>query len=244
MAGERVGSIPLKLLLSWESNSQPAKYGKPAAGGAEKSTLFPQIQIDFSVSDFDDAVGFFGDAAIVGDDDECGAEFVVDVAQEIIDGFGGGGVKVAGRLVREDHGGLIEEGAGDGGALLLATGHLGGVIVHHFFEPDEGHEFAGAGEDLGADGGVTDAVGHEDVFESSEFREEIVELEYEADALVSVCGKLGGGHFRGVDAVDDNGAGGGRVERSHDVHEGAFAAAGLTDDRVKTAFFKGEVDVG
>ena len=206
--------------------------------------LFPKIQIDSAVGDFDDAVGFFCDSAVMGDDDEGGTEFVVDVAKEVVDGFGCRGVEVSGWLVGEDHGGIVEEGAGDCGALLLAAGHLGRVVVHHFFEPDQGHEFAGAREDFGADGGVADAVGHEDVFERGEFGEKIVELENEADAFVAVEGELSGGHFRGVDTVYDDGAGGGGVERTHDVHEGAFAAAGLADDRVETPLFKGEIDIG
>ena len=139
-------------------------------GIQDAPSLFPEIQIDSAVGDFDDTIGLFCDAPVVSDDDEGGAEFVVDVTKKVVDGFGRGGVEVSGRLVREDHGGVVEEGAGDGGALLLAAGHLSCVVVHYFFEPDQCHELACAGEGFRSDIGVADAVGHEDVFERREFR--------------------------------------------------------------------------
>ena len=48
----------------------------------------------------------------------------------------GARVEVAGGLVGEEHGGPGDERAGDGHALLLAAGELGGLVRQAVAEPD------------------------------------------------------------------------------------------------------------
>ena len=52
----------------------------------------------------------------------------VELVEEGHDLIAGVGVEVAGGLVGEDDGGLVDEGAGDGDALALAAGELVGLV--------------------------------------------------------------------------------------------------------------------
>ena len=51
--------------------------------------------------------------------------------------IGGVGVEVPGRLVRQQQRRMVDEGAGDGEALLLAAGELVGEVLDLVGEADE-----------------------------------------------------------------------------------------------------------
>ena len=57
---------------------------------------------------------------------------------------GGDGIEVARRFVGEDVARIVDQAAGDGGALLLAAGELRRAMVEAVAEPDEFGEFAAA----------------------------------------------------------------------------------------------------
>ena len=70
----------------------------------------------------DGAVGEGGQLFVVGDDDEGLAEAVAEVEEEAVEFLLIVGVEGAGRLVGQDDGRVVDEGAGYGDTLLLATG--------------------------------------------------------------------------------------------------------------------------
>lgn len=70
----------------------------------------------------DDAAGILAEElAVVGDHQEGGLLFFVQIHQQLHDVVGGVVVQVAGRLVCQDEFGMVEECAGDGNPLLLAS---------------------------------------------------------------------------------------------------------------------------
>ena len=63
------------------------------------------------------AVAEGGEVRVVGDDDDGLATGVAEAEEEGVDFPLGHAVEVAGGLVREEDGGVVDEGAGDGDAL-------------------------------------------------------------------------------------------------------------------------------
>ncbi len=90
------------------------------------------------------------------------------------------GVEVGERLVEEDHRRLVDEGAGDGDALLLAPRELGGIAFAERPEPDavEGRLHLGPDLRLGRPA-QAQAVG--DVLEHGTVGPQRVGLEHEAE---------------------------------------------------------------
>jgi hypothetical protein len=135
----------------------------------------------------------------------------------------------------------VDEGAGDGDALLLAAGELGGAFFGVFAEADlleEGAGFffgeaSGAALDQEGDGGVLDAV---------EGGDEIELLEDEADGVGAKAGDGGLGHFAEVVAEDFELSIVGGEGAGDDADEGGFAATGGTDEHGDIATADVEVD--
>lgn len=70
----------------------------------------------------DDAAGVLAEElAVVGDHQEGGLLLFVQIHQQLHDVVGGVVVQVTGRLVCQDELGMVEECAGDGNPLLLAS---------------------------------------------------------------------------------------------------------------------------
>ena len=106
--------------------------------------------------------------------------------EHFVDHFG---VERAGGLVEEHDLGLHGEGAGDGDALLLTAGKLGGHFVRLGIHADLGEQLHGFGFCLRL-GDFADAAGAEGhVIEDGLVREEVVGLENHAD----FCAELGEG---------------------------------------------------
>jgi hypothetical protein len=84
---------------------------------------------DAGIAQGNGARAAFGDTGIVGDDEDGGAEALVEVAYEGQDLGAGMGVQVAGGLIGEEDGRGKGEGAGDGDALALAAGELVGEVI-------------------------------------------------------------------------------------------------------------------
>src|SRR5882672_3529276 len=81
-----------------------------------------------AVEDVDGAVGMAGEPRVVRDHHDGGAA-LVQLGEELHDGVAVLRIEVTRGLVREEHGGLAGEGAGDGDALLLAAGELRGKML-------------------------------------------------------------------------------------------------------------------
>jgi len=79
------------------------------------------VECEVAVGQLDATAGVAGDVHVVRDHEDCMArlvEFTKNVDDDIFVGF----VKIAGGLVGKDELRLIDESAGDGDALLFATG--------------------------------------------------------------------------------------------------------------------------
>ena len=124
----------------------------------------------------------------MGDDDEGLAGFIDDAEEHVHDGGTGGGVEIAGGFVGVEDAGVVDEGAGDGDALLFAAGEFGGEMVEALGEADAVEEFASAGFGIP----FADPGGEEDVFQSGELGEEEIVLEDEAHAAVAQGGAVTG----------------------------------------------------
>src|SRR5205085_8439169 len=85
-----------------------------------------------------------GGLRVVGDHDDGLVEAVVHLLEHVQDDGRVLGVEVARGLVGEDEGGLRDDGAGEGHALLLAAGELQRLVVHLVFELEHAQDFAPA----------------------------------------------------------------------------------------------------
>ena len=132
----------------------------------------------------------------MGGDDDSGSELIGGATEEGEDLVAARGVEVAGGLIGDEQGGLVDECAGDGNALHLSAGKLEGEGGSFFGEANPAEDLAGASF---ASRGAGEEKREFHVFESSEGREQLEGLKNEADGAAAK-----GGEFRVIE-------GGGRV---------------------------------
>ena len=149
----------------------------------------------------------------------------------------GDGVQRGRGLVQEDDGRVLEEHPGDGDALLLAAGQVGGLVL----EPlRQGHDLV---VDVGLarrlhdllEGGVRLAVA--DVLLDGAV-EDVVLLQDQADVVAQVAGVP----FAQVHPVQQDFAALRHIELVQQVHDGALAGARQADQRRDPARLDGHVD--
>ena len=134
-----------------------------------------------------------------------------------------GGVEVAGRLVGEDDRGLRDERPRDRDALLLAPRELGRAVGEPVGEADALGE-AVEPPCLGLLAGDREREQH--VLLSRQHREQVEELEDEADVLAPQFRQIVVAELRDLRAGDRDVAGGRLVEPGEDVHQRRLARAG------------------
>lgn len=121
-------------------------FPEEAEGGAGGEELGEGTVADFAAPlDEDDPVGVLNGGEAVGDEDL--GRFALQIANGLLDPVFGDGVERGGGFIEDQDGGFFDKSAGDGEALLLASGesfaHFGekGVVFEgHFF-----NEFVGVG---------------------------------------------------------------------------------------------------
>ena len=184
---------------------------------------------DLAVAHVEDTVGDGGGLGVVGDHEDGLVEIAAGASEHVEDGVGVLGVQVTGGLVGKHDGGMGDEGAGDGDALLLTAGELVGTVVEAAGKAEEASEVV---EKRAVEGlaGFGDVVRDLDIAHGGEGGQEIEALEDEADAGATEPGALRVGEPGELGAFDRNGAGGGLGEAAEDVEEGGFAGAGRSDD--------------
>ena len=139
-------------------------------------------------------------------------------------------IEVARGFVGQQHGGGIDQGPGDGHALLLAAGKLAGLMVA---APGETHHFQqlrGAAFDLRT-GVLADQPRDADVLEGRELGQQVVELEHETDASVAESGQRLIAQRKNILPVDFDPSAVGPRKRTHDLQQRGLAGAAGTDDR-------------
>ena len=173
----------------------------------------------------------FEQALVVCGEDEGETEAAIEIAHEVDELGGVARVEIGGGLVGEDERGAMDDGAGDGDALALAAGEQVGALMGAGGEAD-------AFESGSRRGGGARCVGESlneqrvlDVLGSGEDGNEIEGLEdvsrFFRGGAAEVCG---GREAGGVDAFDEDAAGGGLVDAADQVEQGGFAAAAGAGD--------------
>ena len=182
---------------------------------------------------------------VVRDHEVGQAELVLEVLEQVDDLCLDGHVQGAHRLVRDDQVGLHRQGPGNADALALTAGELVRVLAQGCDGQADGrHQLpqAGAGRRLvGVEAVGTHPFQEEglDGLARVQAGERVLEHHLEALALRAQCLALQGGD---VDAVEDDGAGGRRLEVEDGLAERGLAAAGLPDQAVGLTATDAQVD--
>ena len=178
-----------------------------------------------------------GRAGVVGDHHHGLAELVDRPPQQRQHLLAGPGVQVAGRLVGEHHGGLGHQRPRNRHALLLAAGQLGRPVRQAVAEVDRAHELV---EQLGVAVAPGDRQRQADVLLRAQHRQQVEELEDEADLVAPQLGQALVVEVGDLLAGDPDRALGGPVEPGQHVHQGGLARARRAHDGREAAL--GEVD--
>ena len=182
----------------------------------------------------------FEDGAVVGDHHD-GRPFLVELAKQLQDPLGRLSVQVPGRFVGEDDLRPVQQGAGDGDALLLSAGelmrHLVGLgghsdIVQHFGDP------------VVDSAAVLPAGGTEDEFQvgfHAAVHQQLEVLEYHAEAPAQhryvFCTDV-----PQIESADGSFPAQEAVFRRHRADDGSFSRADLADDVDEVARHDGHVE--
>src|SRR6187402_1366356 len=183
---------------------------------------------DLPVLQGDQPVGVGGGDRVVGDHHHRLAELVHRLAQQPQDVGARLRVEVAGRLVGEDDRLLADQRPGDGDALLLAAGELGGAVGAAVLEADGADQLV---DPLLVGLAAGDRERQHQVLLGGEDREQVEELEDEAELVAAQLGQLAVVEAGDVNAVELDPAGGWLVEAGEDVHQGRLAGARRAHDR-------------
>ena len=203
------------------------KAGDEGVGGALEDVAGGAGLADVAVFHDDHLVGEgHGFLLAVGDVDEGDGELALQALELLADLDAEEGVEGGEGFVEEEDTGADDEGAGEGDALLLASGELGGEAVGEVGHVDETEELAGAAVSFGfADALHAEAEG--DVVAAVEVGEEGVALEHHGG------GALDGREIGDVAALDEDVAGGDCfVAGDHAQRAGLAAAAGAEEAAV------------
>jgi hypothetical protein len=149
----------------------------------------------------------------VGGAHDSGAALALEGAKEGEDFLARLEVEVAGRLVGEDDGGVVDERAGAGDPLLLPPGELAGAMVEAVAQADPLEGGRGAGVRI-LDANAGEDEGEPDVLEGAQRGEEVEGLEDVADPVAAEPGELALGERRPCRPAVSPQPSGGRVRRS------------------------------
>ena len=177
---------------------------------------------DATVAHGDLPVGVGGDARIMGDDDQAGTSGAHRVQEYLHGPLGGQGVQGAGGLVGEEEVRVGHQCPRDGGPLRLPARELGGALVQVLAQPQLTEGLAGLGQSLPARG-ARQKQRDGDVVQGGEVRQELAELEDEAELLQAqaAAGRLVEGRdvLRRIASVVVDASGVGHEDPGHDVQE-------------------------
>ena len=136
--------------------------------------------------------------------------------------------RLPGRLVGQQDRGLVRQRARDRDALLLAAGELRRIVMAARAEADFRQQRVGPRARIRRAG---DLERHAHVLPRGERRQQVEELEDEADALAAEPREIVFRHRRDVGAVDDDAPGRRRVEPGEQPEQRRLAAARRAGDR-------------
>ena len=90
--------------------------------------------IHLAVLDPDNPVRGFEHLVVVGGSDHGHTQLAAEMAQQLDDFFAGIQIEIGRWFVGQNNGGRVDQGAGDGDALLLAAGEFTGPVVEPVLE--------------------------------------------------------------------------------------------------------------
>ena len=227
-----MGVVAVGLALGGDAHLGPhahAELGRRLLGVAAADL----VADDAALVELDHAAAHVVDhLAVVGDDDDRRAG-LVDPVEQLHHADRGDRVEVAAGLVGEQQRRVVDEGAGDRDALLLAAGELVGVAVQLGREADQAQRLRHLGADLGAAGADhLQRVG--DVVVDGAVGQQLEVLEDGADVAPQLRDLL---LRQGADvaAGDADRAVGGRLVADQRLDQGRLAAAGRADEEDELA---------
>ena len=176
------------------------------------------------------------------DHEHGGAQAAVEGLQALEQQASALGVEGTGRLVGHNHGGVGDERASRGNALLLAAGHLVGILVEHLTDGQARCHILHAGRNL-CRVCAGDGERQGDVLACRERIEQVGVLEDKAELLAAELRKLGLLHACYVLPVDADRATCGAIDGRHAVEQGRLARARSAHDANKFAAVDGKADV-
>ena len=135
-------------------------------------------------------IGQRREPVVVGDDDQRDAALAVELEEQLMHVVAGGRVEVAGRLVGEHGARRQHDGARDGDALLLAARQLAGLVLEAVRRGRPASSTARAARAASSQALARDQRRHHDVLERGEVRQQVMELEDEADLAIAERGEL------------------------------------------------------
>jgi hypothetical protein len=205
------------------------------------STLSFQVHHNPAVTYLNDAVCLLGDAPVVSDNYKRCPELFVDIAESSVNSFGIFRIQVSAGLIGQYQFRFVHKCPNNGCPLLLTSGHSGGRIILHLGNAHQFKEVVRAFQDGVRDAGLLYPVGHKDILEGGELRQQEMELENESDDSVPQLGDFIFGHHVDPVAIDDDFAPGRSIQRPDDIQKGGLAAAGLPYDRVERTSLEAEI---
>jgi len=138
--------------------------------------------------------------------------------------LGGWRIEISGRLVGEQHFGIVGDGAGNRHALLFAAGKLCRAMIPALVEAESFELLFGPRLGLVAAQTENELWEH-DVLERRELRQKMMELIDEAHFHATHAGLVVVGQLAAIDAFDEHGARVGALEKARDVEQGRLAGA-------------------
>src|SRR6267142_1719787 len=172
---------------------------------------------DYTVAHMHYAIEVGGRFGIVGDHHDGLAEIFVQATEHFQNNFRIFGVQVACGLVGEENFRFIDDGAGDGHALLLAAGHFrrfvseAAVQAKHFGDYIETVRIKAVAVNILSDSDVT--LG-------GEGGKQVETLKHEADFAAAKFGAFGVAHLGQIVAVDQHFSARSLRQAANDVQQG------------------------
>src|ERR1039458_9026682 len=185
----------------------------------------PLSRVNLPVRQFHHPLRMRRNIRVVRGNDQRGLFFDAEILEQLDDFTTGVRIEIAGRFIGQEQFRLVDERAGDGHALLFAAGKFGRPVLHTVLETNPGEQVASARPGL-ADGSAGHARRQTDIFERIEFRQQMIRLKNETDAVVAEKRQLTLGECGQVLPGKMDFARVGRVKSADEMEQRAFAGTG------------------
>ena len=186
------------------------------------------ITFDSTVAETDGAMSVGGNVVIVSDENE-GLALFVKFVEEAKDLGTGGRIEITRGFVGEDDQGIVDEGAGDGDALLLAAGKFEGFVVEAILQANEDGQSRGNFATL-LFRPILVIERDFDILEDRQLLDKIIGLENEPEPSAADGGEGVVLHARDILAAQEILTRGGPIEAAEQIEHGGLATTGRSHD--------------